>query len=237
MRDGGLLDADIYGPSVPTMFGVMGRPVPPRTGKLIEPLEPFRYQAHVDRLPLGRSQGGGRLARPRCCTGALLQFVKDVLWQELHYLILDLPPGTGDVALTISQLLPTASLVIVHHAAARRAAGGPPGGRHGGAGEPAGRRRDREHELVRRARHGRALRGLLGRRAASRPGRTSWGCPLLGQVPAGGRGGAGGRRRAAGGGGPAGLRRGRGALLAAADAVVAAVPRPAPASSGAGRRW
>src|SRR5882724_858101 len=107
----GLLDADIYGPSVPTMFGVMGRPNS-ADGKLIEPLERFG----VKLMSIGFLLEDPKAAvvwRGPMLHGALLQFVKDVRWGKLDYLILDLPPGTGDVALTLSQKVRSTGAVIV----------------------------------------------------------------------------------------------------------------------------
>jgi len=107
----GLLDADIYGPSVPTMFGVMGRPSS-ADGKLIEPLERFGIKL----MSIGFLLEDAKAAvvwRGPMLHGALLQFVKDVRWGKLDYLILDLPPGTGDVALTLSQRVRSTGAVIV----------------------------------------------------------------------------------------------------------------------------
>jgi ATP-binding protein involved in chromosome partitioning len=102
----GLLDADIYGPSVPTMFGVSGRPVS-LDGKSIEPLERFGVKL---------MSIGFLLEDPKAAVvwrGPMLQFLKDVNWGKLDYLILDLPPGTGDVALTLSQKARATGAVIV----------------------------------------------------------------------------------------------------------------------------
>src|SRR5882762_2399472 len=107
----GLLDADIYGPSVPTMFGVSGRPSS-LDGKLIEPLERFG----VKLMSIGFLLEDPKAAvvwRGPMLHGALLQFIKDVRWGKLDYLILDLPPGTGDVALTLSQKVRSTGAVIV----------------------------------------------------------------------------------------------------------------------------
>jgi len=107
----GLLDADIYGPSVPTMFGVMGRPSS-ADGKLIEPLERFG----VKLMSIGFLLEDPKAAvvwRGPMLHGALLQFVKDVRWGKLDYLVLDLPPGTGDIALTLSQRIRGSAALIV----------------------------------------------------------------------------------------------------------------------------
>ena len=107
----GLLDADIYGPSIPTMLGVAGRPVS-MDGKTIEPLERFG----VKLMSIGFLTEDPRQAivwRGPMLHGALLQFLKDVHWGALDYLVLDLPPGTGDVALTLSQRIKSTGAVIV----------------------------------------------------------------------------------------------------------------------------
>ncbi len=107
----GLLDADMYGPSVPTMFGVMGRPAANEQGR-IRPLERFG----VKLMSIGFMLENERAAviwRGPMLQGALLQFLKDVDWGELDYLVLDLPPGTGDVALTLAQRVRTTGAVVV----------------------------------------------------------------------------------------------------------------------------
>jgi ATP-binding protein involved in chromosome partitioning len=107
----GLLDADIYGPSVPTMMGIMGRPIS-RDGKIIEPLERFGMKI----MSIGFLLEDPRTAvvwRGPMIQGALQQFLHDVSWGKLDYLILDLPPGTGDVSLTLFQRLKVTGAVIV----------------------------------------------------------------------------------------------------------------------------
>jgi ATP-binding protein involved in chromosome partitioning len=107
----GLLDADMYGPSIPTMLGVMGRPAADEQGR-IHPLERFG----VKLMSIGFLLESDRAAviwRGPMLQGALLQFLKDVDWGELDYLVLDLPPGTGDIALTLSQRVRTTGAVIV----------------------------------------------------------------------------------------------------------------------------
>jgi ATP-binding protein involved in chromosome partitioning len=107
----GLLDADIYGPSIPTMMGVTGRPVS-LDGKTIEPLTRFG----VKLMSIGFLLEDPKAAviwRGPMLHGALMQFIKDVGWGELDYLLLDLPPGTGDVALTLAQRLKPTGAVMV----------------------------------------------------------------------------------------------------------------------------
>ena len=107
----GLLDADIYGPSIPTMLGVTGRPVS-LDGKSIEPLTRFGLKM----MSIGFLLEDPKQAivwRGPMLHGALNQFLNDVHWGELDFLILDLPPGTGDVALTLSQRVRSSGAVIV----------------------------------------------------------------------------------------------------------------------------
>src|SRR5687768_20229 len=106
----GLLDADIYGPSIPTMLGVSGQPM--SDGKQIQPLERFG----VKLMSIGFLLDDPKSAvvwRGPMLHGALLQFLKDVAWGELDVLLLDLPPGTGDIALTLSQKVRSTGAVIV----------------------------------------------------------------------------------------------------------------------------
>lgn len=107
----GLLDADIYGPSLPTMMGVSGRPFS-TDGKSIDPLERFG----VKLMSIGFLLEDPKAAviwRGPMLHGALQQFLKDVAWGELDFLVLDLPPGTGDVALTLSQRVGVSGAVMV----------------------------------------------------------------------------------------------------------------------------
>jgi ATP-binding protein involved in chromosome partitioning len=106
----GLLDADIYGPSVPTMFGVHGQPQ--SDGQRITP-----HERHgIKLMSIGFLLEDAKSAvvwRGPMLHGALLQFLKDVAWGELDFLLLDLPPGTGDIALTLSQRVRSTGAVIV----------------------------------------------------------------------------------------------------------------------------
>lgn len=107
----GLLDADMYGPSIPTMLGVSGRPTS-SDGQRFLPLERFG----VKLMSIGFLLEDPRAAvvwRGPMLQNALLQFLRDVDWGALDYLVLDLPPGTGDIALTISQKVRTTGAVIV----------------------------------------------------------------------------------------------------------------------------
>jgi ATP-binding protein involved in chromosome partitioning len=106
----GLLDADIYGPSIPTMLGVSGQPM--SDGKKIQPLERFGVKLMSIGFLLEDSKSAVVWRGPML-HGALLQFLKDVEWGELDFLLLDLPPGTGDIALTLSQRVRSNGAVIV----------------------------------------------------------------------------------------------------------------------------
>jgi ATP-binding protein involved in chromosome partitioning len=107
----GLLDADIYGPSIPTMMGTHGRPGSV-DGRSIEPLERFG----VKMMSIGFLLDDPSQAvvwRGPMLHSALLQFFKDVRWGKLDYLMVDLPPGTGDVPLTLSQRIKLTGAVII----------------------------------------------------------------------------------------------------------------------------
>lgn len=106
----GLLDADMYGPSLPTMLGVSGRPT--TRGNRIVPLERFG----VKLMSIGFLLDDPKAAvvwRGPMLHGALLQFLRDVEWGELDYLVLDLPPGTGDVMLSLAQNVQARGAVVV----------------------------------------------------------------------------------------------------------------------------
>jgi ATP-binding protein involved in chromosome partitioning len=106
----GLLDADMYGPSIPTMLGITGRPL--SNGARIEPLQRFG----IALMSIGFLLEDAKSAvvwRGPMLHAALLQFVKDVNWGKLDFLLIDMPPGTGDVSLTIAQNVKTTGAVIV----------------------------------------------------------------------------------------------------------------------------
>lgn len=110
----GLMDADIYGPSVPIMFGVRGeRPMMTTVnGKgMIQPLEKFGIKLLSIGLLVDERQAV--VWRGPMASSALRQFVSDVHWGDLDYLIIDLPPGTGDIHLTLVQTVPVTGVIIV----------------------------------------------------------------------------------------------------------------------------
>jgi ATP-binding protein involved in chromosome partitioning len=110
----GLMDADIYGPSIPIMFGVRGeRPMmTEQEGKgMIVPLE--RYGIKLLSIGLLVDEKSAVVWRGPMVSNAVRQFVTDVFWGELDYLIIDMPPGTGDIHLTIMQTAPVTGVVVV----------------------------------------------------------------------------------------------------------------------------
>lgn len=110
----GLMDADIYGPSVPIMFGVRGeRPLMMDIeGKgMIIPLE--RFGIKLMSIGLLVDEKNAVVWRGPMASSAIRQFVTDVHWDELDYLVIDMPPGTGDIHLTLMQTVPVTGAVIV----------------------------------------------------------------------------------------------------------------------------
>ena len=105
----GVVDADIYGHSVPRMLGVTAPPT--RVDDMIMPPQAHGREGHLDR-DVHRGQRRGGLAGPMLHR-ALQQFLADVYWGDLDVLLLDLPPGTGDIAISTAQLLPNAELLVV----------------------------------------------------------------------------------------------------------------------------
>jgi ATP-binding protein involved in chromosome partitioning len=110
----GLMDADIYGPSVPIMFGVRGeRPMMADVnGKgMIIPLE--RYGIKLLSIGLLVDEKNAVVWRGPMASSAIRQFITDVSWGELDYLVIDMPPGTGDIHLTLMQTAPVTGVVVV----------------------------------------------------------------------------------------------------------------------------
>ena len=106
----GLLDADIYGPSLPHMLGLTGRPEV-REGNRIVPMQAFGLQAMSIGFLVDDDQP--MIWRGPMVTGALQQLLNNTDWDDLDYLIIDLPPGTGDIQLTLSQQIPVSGAIIV----------------------------------------------------------------------------------------------------------------------------
>jgi len=107
----GILDADIYGPSQPQMLGIGDRRPESHDGKTMEPLEAYGVQA----MSIGFliEQDTPMVWRGPMATQALNQLLKDTVWKDLDYLVIDMPPGTGDIQLTLSQSVPVTGAVIV----------------------------------------------------------------------------------------------------------------------------
>ena len=106
----GLLDADIYGPSQPMMMGIQGRPESV-DGKNMEPMENHGIQ--VMSIGFLVAQDEAMIWRGPMATQALEQLLRQTNWKDLDYLIVDMPPGTGDIQLTLSQRVPMTGAIIV----------------------------------------------------------------------------------------------------------------------------
>jgi ATP-binding protein involved in chromosome partitioning len=107
----GLLDADIYGPSQPRMMGLVGQRPTTRDGKKIEPL--LAHGVRVMSIGFLIDEEQPMVWRGPMVTQALLQLLGDTLWGDLDYLVVDMPPGTGDIQLTLAQRVPVSGAVIV----------------------------------------------------------------------------------------------------------------------------
>lgn len=106
----GILDADVYGPSQPMMMGIEGRPES-TDGKTMEPME--NYGVQVMSIGFLVDTDNPMIWRGPMATQALEQLLRQTNWGELDYLIVDMPPGTGDIQLTLSQRVPLTGAVIV----------------------------------------------------------------------------------------------------------------------------
>ena len=106
----GILDADIYGPSQPTMLGVKMKPES-KDGKTLEPIMSY----HLQSMSIGYliDEETPMIWRGPMVTQALEQLLRDTNWKDIDYLIIDLPPGTGDVQLTLAQKVPVTGAIIV----------------------------------------------------------------------------------------------------------------------------
>jgi ATP-binding protein involved in chromosome partitioning len=106
----GILDADIYGPSLPTMLGIVGRPESP-DDKSMNPMTGHGVQANSIGFLI--EQDNPMVWRGPMATSALEQLLRQTNWHDLDYLIVDMPPGTGDIQLTLAQRVPVTGAVIV----------------------------------------------------------------------------------------------------------------------------
>lgn len=107
----GILDADIYGPSIPLMLGLEGENPVTEDGKLMEPLKAHGLQAMSIGFLVDASEP--TVWRGPIATQALSQLLSQTRWQDLDYLIVDMPPGTGDIQLTLAQQVPVAGAIVV----------------------------------------------------------------------------------------------------------------------------
>jgi ATP-binding protein involved in chromosome partitioning len=107
----GLLDADIYGPSIPRMMGAINQKPTISNGTEINPIE--RYGLKLMSIGFLAEESAAIVWRGPMLFKAMDQFFRDVKWGELDYLVIDLPPGTGDVQLSVVQKVPVAAAVIV----------------------------------------------------------------------------------------------------------------------------
>jgi ATP-binding protein involved in chromosome partitioning len=106
----GVLDADIYGPSIPTMLGIVGRPESV-DGQTIEPMMGHGLQCNSIGFLIDKDQA--MVWRGPMVTQALDQLLRQTTWKDLDYLLIDMPPGTGDIHLTLAQNVPITGAVIV----------------------------------------------------------------------------------------------------------------------------
>src|SRR5262249_3115593 len=107
----GLLDADIYGPNVPLMMGIKDKPDITGTNGAIEPV--MRFGIKLVSIGVFLDESKPVIWRGPMVHGAIQQFLRDFDWGELDYLVIDLPPGTGDASLSLAQLIPLSGVVIV----------------------------------------------------------------------------------------------------------------------------
>lgn len=107
----GLLDADIYGPSVPRMLGTLNQKPSINDNNTLEPI--VRYGIKLMSIGFLVEEGAAVVWRGPMLFKAMDQFLRDVNWGELDYLIIDLPPGTGDVQLSVAQKVPVAGAIVV----------------------------------------------------------------------------------------------------------------------------
>lgn len=107
----GMLDADIYGPSIPTMLGLEGQRVSSADGKMMQPMQ--AHGLYVQSIGFLTDPAQASVWRGPMASQALLQLLNETDWPALDYLIVDMPPGTGDIQLTMAQKLPVSGAVVV----------------------------------------------------------------------------------------------------------------------------
>ena len=161
----GVLDADIYGHSVPRMLGVTEPPT--QVEQMIMP--PTAYGIRVISIGMFTTGNAPVVWRGPMLHRAVQQFLADVYWGDLDVLLMDLPPGTGDVAISVAQLVPGAELIVVTTPQLASSEVAERAGRDLGADPPADHRRDREHVVTGVPALRRAGPGVrLGRRPGGR---------------------------------------------------------------------
>jgi len=109
----GLIDADIYGPSIPMMFGINERPKIVSSNGKNKMLPVTKYDIKLMSIGFLMEEDTAVVWRGPMASSALKQFMSEVLWDELDYLVFDMPPGTGDIQLTLSQTIPLTGAIIV----------------------------------------------------------------------------------------------------------------------------
>jgi len=109
----GLIDADIYGPSIPIMFGVNEKPKVTQIGEKNKLVPIDKFGVKIMSIGFLMEESTAVVWRGPMASSALKQFMSDVVWGELDYLLFDMPPGTGDIQLTLSQTIPLTGAVIV----------------------------------------------------------------------------------------------------------------------------
>lgn len=109
----GLIDADIYGPSIPLMFGTKDKPMLVKEGEKNKMLPVMAHGVKLMSIGFLMEEGTAVVWRGPMASSALRQFMTEVVWGDLDYLLFDMPPGTGDIQLTLSQTIPLTGAVMV----------------------------------------------------------------------------------------------------------------------------
>ncbi len=168
----GILDADVWGYSIPRMYGLGSTRPPVSAERKILPLE--AHGVKVMSIGFFVAEDAAVVWRGPMLHKALTQFLQDVDWGALDHLLIDLPPGTGDVSMTLAQLLPAGAVRDRHHPPADRPAGRPARRRDGAQGVAGDLRDHREHVRLHHPLPASAFRSSA--RAAARSSRTSSTC-------------------------------------------------------------
>ena len=161
----GILDADITGPSIPKMFGMSGRHVHALGNLMLPEISEHGVKVMSSNLLL-QNETDPVLWRGPVIAGAIRQFWSETSWGPIDYLLVDMPPGTGDVALTVFQSLPVDGIVIVTSPQDSGLDDRRQGGQHGREDERSDSGHCREHELYRMPRLRQEDRGLRQEQAS-----------------------------------------------------------------------